>query len=183
VSAIADWSAFGSAAMAGMAAAAALVTTRQNRRSLLEATSPRLHVQVLTSRASEQLMLAVENSGGGLAQGAGFAVLSQRDRLRAAGHFGTGFLRPGDGVTLRLEMPGRAPDEPRDDLFVMVTCRDTREFVHAWSDRPLRHIVLRSRALRRPRYEEPDAVFAEMFPAADPSATQPVGWSPVEAAT
>jgi hypothetical protein len=166
------------ATSAGVAALAALVTTRQNRRSMLDATLPRLNVQVLTGKSSGQLMVAVENSGGGLAQSAGFAVLSGRDGMRASGHFGTGFMRPGEGVVLRLEMPGRQPQEPRDDLFVIVTCRDTREFMHAWSDEP-RHRMFRSswHILRRPRYKEADEVFAEMFPHADPTGSRAVGWS------
>jgi hypothetical protein len=117
MSGLTDWSTFGAAVAGGIAAGTALITTRQNRRAILEGGSPRLHVQVLTG-SSGRLLIAVANGEGGLAQSAGFAVLSQQDTLRASGHFGTGFLRSGERAMVRCEMPGRAPHEPTDDLYV-----------------------------------------------------------------
>jgi hypothetical protein len=160
--------------MAGLAAGAALVTTRQNRRSTLEATTARLNLQILASQQTGQLMLAVENSGGGLAQTAGFAVLWRG--FRASGHFGTGFLRPSERVVVRVDMPGPLPGQSIDDLYALASCRDTREFLHAWSS-GTSHIMFRSRITRRPRYPDADAVFAEMFPDAESRGSVAVTWT------
>ena len=131
---------------------------------------------MLTSKATGELMLAIANSGGGLAQSAGFAGLSKRDGLRASGHFGDGFLRPGERVLVRLQMPGfTGPNARAEGIYALASCRDTREFIHAWSDLP-RHIVFRTRLLRRPRYPEADEVFAQMFPGVDSTGSQPTGF-------
>lgn len=78
-------------------------------------------VEIVLERAGDSLRLIIKDNGGGFpdgkAKGSGLGLLGMMERAHAAGGRLTVHSRPGDGVTIRAEVPVAAPSlDPLSEL-------------------------------------------------------------------
>ncbi len=123
-----EWVPVASAAIAASAALASWRAVRQASRVWHAGLLPDLLPTV--TLAGGIVSLSVENAGGGPARFASFAVVAE-------GHFAegslsqTGYLRAGDGVVVRTDVP--LSGEGFGDVQGAVFCEDRFGRQHAWS--------------------------------------------------
>jgi hypothetical protein len=164
-----EWAATAGALFAAIAAGAAWRSARQGRQALEAAERPLVEVQVLAEPGTRMLLLAIINTGRGVARGVNFAV-------HALGHvtdnvIGDGYMQPGERVHVVTDigpLPTPAGQMRADlaDLGVMLAYRDGQGFVH-YRTHTGEHRTPRTRIRRRPKYPERVETFKRLYPHID----------------
>lgn len=170
-----DWGGLGSAVFTAVAAGAAWWTAWQGRQLIEAAERSMVEAQLLADPSTRMLMVALVNSGPGLARTVNYRIYALGKVTY--GTVGDGFMQPADKVHVLTPIgPLPVADTGRVDtsgVAVIVAFRDARGFVH-YRTPGGEEWVPRTR-LRRPRYPEFDEVWRRVWPAVPVASATLVG--------